>query len=117
MKVLLLFLLFPAAFCKNTKHEAVVLKVVNKSKKNIDSVIIRSYNVNEKFIRLYPDSLYKRNITIEPPDNTEGGFTIAIYQKDSMVYANSFGYFLNANWIRNSYTVTIAADYTIREEQ
>ena len=34
-----------------------------------------------------------------------------------MVYANSFGYFLNANWIRNSYTVTIAADYTIREEQ
>jgi hypothetical protein len=116
MKVLFLFLLFPAAFCTFKKHKTAVLTVINKGKKTIDSVIIRAYMPEQKFITLYPDSTQNRNITIEPPDKAEGGFTIIVYQKDSIVYAGQFGYYLNADWIKNKYTVLISADYTAREE-
>jgi hypothetical protein len=116
MKVLLLFLLFPASFCTFKKHKTAVLTVVNKGKKTIDSIKVRGYMSEEKFITLYPDSVYKRSIVIEPPKKGEGDFTIAIFQKDSIMYATSFGYFLNADWVRDKYTVSIAADYTIREQ-
>jgi hypothetical protein len=116
MKVLLLFLLFPAAFCTYTKHKAVVLSVVNKGKNPIDSVKIRGYINEEKFVNLYPDSVQKRNITVEPPDNREGGFTIIVYQKDSMVHVSQFGYYMNADQIQDNYNLSIAADYSIREQ-
>ncbi len=115
MKALLLFLLFPAALCNFTKHNTVVLSIVNKGKKNIDSVKIRGYMAEEKFVNLYPDSVQKRNIVVEPPENTEGGFTVIVYQKDSIVHVSQFGYFMNADQIQDIYTLSIAADYTVRE--
>jgi hypothetical protein len=115
MKVLLLFLLFPSVLCNFTKHNVVVLSIVNKGIKTIDSVKVRGYMAEEKFVTLFPDSVQKRNILVEPPDNREGGFTIIVFQKDSIVYVGQFGYYVNADNIQNNYTLSIAADYTARE--
>jgi hypothetical protein len=115
MKVLLLFFLFPVALCNFTKHNVVVLSIVNKGEKNIDSVKIRGYMAEERFINLYPDSVQKRNILVEPPDNREGGFTIIVFQKDSVVYVGQFGYYINADNIQDNYKLSIAADYTAKE--
>jgi hypothetical protein len=117
MKVVLLFLLFSFTFWTCTEHKVAVLSIVNKGKIPIDSVKIRGYMEDERFVTLLPDSVQKRKIIVEPPKNSEGGFTIIVYQKDSMVHVSQFGYYANADHIQGTYTLSIAADYTIREEQ
>ena len=115
MKPLLIALIFVIAnSC--TDNKSTLLVISSETPKEIDSVIIRAYGVTEKFdkVNLNPQ---QRRIALKTLKNKEGGFTISIYQKDSLINSNSFGYFVNESSIKSKYKIKILKNYSVKEEQ
>lgn len=91
------------------------LMVLNKSNESFDSLIIRSHKLNEVFLSLKPgDSIAKKVEFFSFPGNGEGGFSISIYQKDSLVYGNVFGYFFNSSYVKENYKITVSANRVVK---
>lgn len=105
-------LLLVVSSCSNTKSTEIILSSETTNK--IDSVIIRTYGVSEKFVNLN-STPQLRKISINTSHNTEGGFTISIFLNDSIVNAGSFGYFSGKKDIKAKYKVKVLKDYSIKE--
>lgn len=89
--------------------------VLNKSSESFDSLIIRSHNLNEVFLRFKPgDSICKKVEFYGFPGNGEGGFSISIYQKDSLVYGDVFGYFFNSSYVKENYKITVSTNRIVK---
>jgi hypothetical protein len=116
MKLLSLFvLIFLFPFCSNKKNKATTLIVCSKAKNKIDSVKVTTYGVNEIFKDLLFNEVKERTVNINAPDNVNGAFNIIIFQKDSIVFSGSFGYYSNGLAIDEKYKINIMEDYTIKE--
>jgi len=95
-------------------NQSTELNVCSKAKGRIDSVRILSYGVREVFKNLQYDVNQNRKVKIEiPPDVREGGFTIVVYRKDSVLNATGFGYYTSYLDIQDSYNIIIQEDFTV----
>ncbi|HRD58707.1 MAG TPA: hypothetical protein PK504_11690 [Ferruginibacter sp.] len=113
MKAQLFSILFLfASSCSNTKSTEIILS--SETTNNIDSIIIKSYGVSEKFINLNSTPQI-RTIRFNTSQINEGGFTLIIFQNDSIVNAGSFGYFSGKKDIKAKYKVKVLKDYSIKE--
>lgn len=113
VRLFVLIVLLPS--CSNKKNKLTTLIVCNKSANKIDSVKIASYEVNVMFTDLLQNEVRNQAVYINAPRNTEGAFTIVIFQKDSIVFAGSFGYFSNGFAMKEKYKINIMENYSVRE--
>ncbi|MBK8710281.1 MAG: hypothetical protein IPL97_00100 [Niastella sp.] len=111
----LLFLIFFFILNSCTNTISTLIIVSNDSSNEIDSVIVRTNGVKEIFYNV-SSIPQERKIYIKSEKNMVGGFTITIYQKDSILNSTSFGYYMNVESIKSLYSVKILKDYTIKEE-
>ncbi len=113
VKLSFIIILFPS--CSNIKSKPTNLIICNKTEYKIDSVRILSYGVNVMFRDLLQNEIKNQTVNIKAPSNVDGGFTIVIFQKDSIVFAGGFGYFSNGFGIKEKYKVNIMENYRIQE--
>ncbi len=111
----LLILIIGLTFCSGIKNKTSTLSVCNKTGNKIDSIKITSYGVDEFFQALLNDETKRRKINIKAPDNVDGAFTIVIFQKDSIIYSGSFGYFSQRLGVRDKYEINIMKNYSVKE--
>ena len=110
---LIVIILWIISSCTNTKT---TLLIINSETVNeIDSIIVRTHGLTERFekVNVTPQT---RRIILKSSQKKEGGFTLVVFQKDSIINSGSFGYFVNENEIKPKYKIKILKDYSIKEE-
>jgi hypothetical protein len=106
--------IFTQIMCTQTKKTELIL--TSELKKPIDSVVIRTFGVEKVFYRVSakPQS---HIINVNNSNERDGGFTIIVYEKNTIIKSGSFGYFSSKDDIREKYWVNIKADFSIEEKK
>lgn len=106
---------FALLICCTLKENKVSFTLKNQTKHIIDSVVIRSYGVNEIFKQIKPRDSISKNISFSYKGRDEGAWTILIYSNSELKNTGTFGYYSNSSDIRESYIVTIYGEFSYKE--
>lgn len=117
MKVNLLVLLPVITFfyCNNSTQKTTTLSIANKTRTDIDSVIIDTYGLTYVSVIIPSGKTVSKSVNIDYSDNYEGAFRMKIFVKDSLENTALFGYYSNAGGINKKYAVDILEGFLIKQ--
>lgn len=101
--------------CSLRSKKEVRITLKNQTKYLIDSVIIRSHEVNEVFRQVQPGDSISKDVAFNFQVKYEGAWTILVYENSDLKRSGSFGYYSNSSDIKNSYTLTIYNNFSYKE--
>jgi len=110
--LVIIFLLTSCLIDQNPKF-----KIVNYSDEQFDSIVLYTNHRSQTLEKVFPESSHKGRLSFDPSTKGDGMYGIDLYQKDSIVRFQSWGYFTNGASLNYSFRIELFQDSIVIKER